>query len=249
MSVNLAELRDNVKEVRQRIAGAARRSGRDPADVRLMAVTKSFPADQVRIARQAGLDLFGENRVQEAQAKYEPLVLSVSADEPPQEALGPVELHLIGHLQRNKAKIAARLFRCVQSIDKPETARALDGQCAEAGTRMDVLLEVNTSGEDSKFGFRDEEKLNQTIEEVLELEQLTVRGLMTIGPFTEDRDRIRRAFAELRELYERLQELYPQLDLDVLSMGMSGDFEIAIEEGATLVRLGTALFGPRIGRQ
>jgi hypothetical protein len=186
------------------------------------------------VARQAGLTLFGENRVQEAREKYQS-----PADDP------ELELHLIGHLQRNKAKIAASLFRCVQSIDKLETAEALNRHCAELGRRMEVLLELNTSGEQTKFGFADAEQLWRTCEDISRLDSLRIRGVMTVGPFTADQDRMRRSFASLRECRDGLRSRYPELSLDILSMGMSADFEIAIEEGATLIRLGTVLFGPR----
>jgi hypothetical protein len=216
------------------MSAAATRAGREPGQIRLMAVTKTFPREYIEVARGAGQTLFGENRVQEAQAKYESL-----GAEP------EIELHLIGHLQRNKAKIAASLFRCVQSIDKLSTAEALNRHCGEQGKSMDILLELNTSGEETKYGFADAGGLWRSCEEIARLERLRIGGVMTVGPFTEDQDRIRRAFADLRECLEGLRKRHPELPLDTLSMGMSADFEIAIEEGANLVRLGTVLFGPR----
>ena len=236
MSLDSRVLADNLRSVRERMAEAARRSGRDPGEIRLMAVTKTFPLEYIEAARQAGLTLFGENRIQEAQAKYRPL-----ADDP------QLELHLIGHLQRNKARIAASLFRCVQSIDKLETAEALNRHCADLGRRMDILLELNTSGEGTKFGFADAEQLWWTCGRIARLELLRIRGVMTVGPFTTDQDRMRRSFASLRECRDGLHSRYPELSLDILSMGMSADFEIAIEEGATMIRVGTVLFGPRGG--
>jgi pyridoxal phosphate enzyme (YggS family) len=236
MVIDLQTFTDNLDSVRGRIAAAASRSGRNPEDIRLMAVTKTFPLEFIEVARRAGSHLFGENRVQEAQSKYQSLV----AD--PQ-----LELHLIGHLQRNKAKTAASLFRCVQSIDKLSTAEALDRHCVERGGKMDILLELNTSGEETKFGFAGAEQLWEACGEIARLDSLRIRGVMTVGPFTADRDRMRRAFASLRECLEGLRSRYPELPLDTLSMGMSGDFEIAVEEGATMVRLGTVLFGPRGG--
>jgi pyridoxal phosphate enzyme (YggS family) len=227
---------DNLRSVRERIARAADRSGRHTADIRLMAVTKTFPLHYVEVAREAGLTLFGENRVQEAQGKYEAL-----KDDP------DLELHLIGHLQRNKAKIAASLFRCVQSIDKLQTAEALNRHCAELGRSMDILLELNTSGEETKFGFDDAERLWRGCEQIMRFQALRIRGVMTVGPFTADRERMRRSFAALRECRDGLRTRFTELNSDVLSMGMSGDFEIAIEEGATMIRLGTVLFGPRGG--
>jgi len=235
MNIDLDVFTDNLRSARKRMAEAARRAGRDAADIRLLAVTKTLPSSYIDVARAAGLTLFGENRVQEAQGKYQSLVSS------------GIELHLIGHLQRNKAKIAASLFRCVQSIDKLQTAEALNRHCSELGGKMDILLEFNTSGEDTKFGFVEEKQLEEACENITRLDHLRVRGLMTIGPFTTDQDRVRRAFARLQKMYQGLQDRYPELSLDILSMGMSSDFEVAIEEGANLIRLGTVLFGSRYG--
>jgi pyridoxal phosphate enzyme (YggS family) len=220
--------------VRERVARAASRVGRRPEEIRIMAVTKSFPEPVVRQAWEAGQRLFGENRVQEAEAKY--------------GRLRDLELHLIGHLQRNKARKAAELFAGVHSIDKIETAQALELACSAADRNMEVLLELNTSGEPTKFGFASAEALQASVEPILALPHLRLRGLMTVGPLTAELDRIRAAFRQLRELFLRLQGVYPQLRLDTLSMGMSGDFEAAVEEGSTLLRLGSALFGPRENR-
>ncbi len=197
-----------------------------------MAVTKGFPRPVVEEAVRAGLSLFGENRVQEAEEKYAEL------------AEGQWELHLIGHLQRNKARPASALFTCVQSIDKPETAEALNARCADRGRKMDILLELNTSAEPTKSGFAGPDELLRGLEAISTLPALRVRGLMTVGPLTDEEGRIRSAFASLRELFERIRSGGVP-GFDILSMGMSGDFEIAVEEGATLVRLGTALFGHR----
>lgn len=234
MSLDLGRLSENLEQVRTRIDQAAARVQRNPADIRLMGVTKTLPQEIVQLGREAGLNLFGENRVQEAQSKYSSFVGSPD-----------LELHLIGHLQRNKAKIAVSLFSCVQSIDKLQTAEALNRHCAELGRTMDILLELNTSGEATKFGFPSAEDLWRDCGDIAGLEHLRIRGVMTVGPFTSDTDRVRRAFADLRECLEGLRKRYMELPLDTLSMGMSGDFEIAIEEGANLIRLGTILFGPR----
>jgi len=201
--------------------------------VRLMAVTKGFPRETVVEALEAGASLFGENRVQEAETKFT-------------ELAGRCETHLIGHLQTNKAKAAAALFDCVQSIDSLHTAQALDARCGELGRTMDVLLEMNTSGEASKSGFPGREELAAGLVEVEKLPRLRVRGLMTVGPLTDDAGAIRAAFTRLRSAFEELS--VGRQGFDTLSMGMSSDFEIAIEEGATLVRVGTALFGPRGAR-
>jgi pyridoxal phosphate enzyme (YggS family) len=229
------EIARNLEAVGAALARAAERSGRDPRAVSLMAVTKTFPLAEVQAACAAGLRLFGENRVQEAEAKYGP----------GRAGLPPLSLHLIGHLQRNKARKAAELFEAVDSIDKLETAQALEAACAAAGRTLDILLEMNTSGEASKFGFAGEEDLLAAVEPVLGLPHLRLRGLMTVGPLTAEREEVRAAFRRLARLFERLRAGYPGQPLEVLSMGMSGDYEIAVEEGSTLVRLGTALFGLR----
>jgi pyridoxal phosphate enzyme (YggS family) len=226
----VSTLAKSLEEVRARIEAAARKAGREAANVRLMAVTKGFPRELVAEALAAGVSLFGENRVQEAESKFADLA-------------GQYEIHLIGHLQTNKARTAAGLFSCVQSIDSPHTAEALHGRCAERDRTMDVLLELNTSGEDSKSGFRGRDELLSCLDVMGKLPRLQPRGLMTVGPFTNDPERIRASFSMLRLLFD---EIRPGISaFDTLSMGMSADFELAIEEGATLVRLGTALFGPR----
>jgi PLP dependent protein len=222
-------------EVRARIAAAARRAGRAEGSVALMAVSKGHPAEAMREALAAGVTLFGENRVQEAEEKL--------------AALGGLPVvHLIGHLQRNKAKTASGLFACVQSVDKLETAQALDTRCAERGRTMDILLELNTSGEEAKSGFESRDELLAALDALARLPALKVRGLMTVGPLTDDEARIRAAFALLRKLFDEMRSGGGLPGFDTLSMGMSGDFECAIEEGSTLVRVGTALFGPRASR-
>jgi PLP dependent protein len=229
----VSTLAANLAVVRSRIAEAARRAGRDAQSVRLMAVTKGFPSETVLEALEAGATLFGENRVQEAEAKFTGLA-------------GRCETHLIGHLQTNKARAAAALFHCVQSIDSVHTAQALSSRCEERGRSMDILLELNTSGEQSKSGFAGPGELAAALAEVEKLPGLRVRGLMTVGPLTDDTAAVRGAFASLRSAFENLAA--GRAGFDTLSMGMSSDFEIAVEEGATLVRLGTALFGPRSPR-
>ncbi|MGA2480215.1 MAG: YggS family pyridoxal phosphate-dependent enzyme [Spirochaetia bacterium] len=228
----VAMFTDALAAVRQRMESAARCAGREAAAVRLMAVTKGLPRSVVDEARAAGLTLFGENRVQEAEEKYLDLV-------------GTLELHLIGHLQRNKARPASGLFSCVQSVDKVETAAALDARCAERGMVMDILLELNTSGEASKSGFLSREELLEGLDAIGRLAQLRVRGLMTVGPLSDDEKKIRSSFAALRTLFQEIKAGGGLSAFDTLSMGMSGDFDMAIEEGSTLIRVGTALFGAR----
>jgi pyridoxal phosphate enzyme (YggS family) len=226
------DLASRIADVRDRIARAAARAGREAGDVRLMAVTKTFPRPLVEEALAAGLVLFGENRVAEAAEKYAGL-------------MDACELHLVGHLQRNKAAVAAGVFACVQSIDKPETAEALARRCEALGRRMDVLVEYNTSGEASKSGVTGRDRLLACLDAVQGMPALRLRGLMTVGPAGGDTPEVRRAFRLLAQLFEEVRTDRRPADFDTLSMGMSGDFEVAVEEGATLVRLGTALFGVR----
>jgi PLP dependent protein len=221
---------ESLSEVRAKADAAARKSGRDPLEVRIMAVTKGFPREMVAETMAAGMTLFGENRVQEAEAKFADLA-------------GQCELHLIGHLQTNKARAAAGLFACVQSIDSLHTAAALHARCTERDRSIDVLLELNTSGEEAKSGFRGRDELLSCLEAMGSLTRLRPRGLMTVGPLTDDPGKIRASFSQLRRLYEETRGISPAFD--TISMGMSSDFELAIEEGSTLVRVGTALFGPR----
>jgi pyridoxal phosphate enzyme (YggS family) len=218
--------------LQDRMYAAAKRSGRAAESVRLMAVTKTVSRAEVETAMEAGIRLFGENRVQEALEKYSGLT-------------GACELHLIGHLQRNKARSASQVFHCIQSIDKMETAEALDKQRAALGSPMDILLEMNTSGEESKSGFTSRDGLFSGLDAIAALPLLTIRGLMTVGPLTEDQGRVRTAFRALAGLFREISERTGLPAFDTLSMGMSGDFETAIEEGSTLVRIGTALFGQR----
>lgn len=225
-------IKQNLDSIHEHIEAACHKVGRNPSEVRLMAVTKTRSREEVEAAYAAGHRLFGENRVQEAVEKY----AGFHPD---------ADLHLIGHLQSNKAKHVPGLFSCVQSIDKLKTAKELDKRCADAGISADILLEYNTSGEDAKSGFRSEDYFFAALEGILALQNLTIKGLMTIGPFTAEEKPIRESFAFLRDLYRRAAEAYPELKMDTLSMGMSGDFDYAIEEGATLVRIGTAVFGPR----
>ena len=221
----------NLSSIRERIAEAAVISGRKVEDVELMAVTKTVARESINTAMSLGICLFGENRVQEASLKFDPK---------PE----PIQLHMIGHLQRNKAKRAVEIFDCIESIDKTATAGAIEKNCIERNIDMDILLEVNTSGEESKSGFTTEDELYYALDEILSMRKIHARGLMTIGPFTNDETTIRKAFARLRLLFEKISERDPRFD--TLSMGMSSDFTLAIEEGATRVRLGSALFGERI---
>jgi len=223
----------NIARIQDEIAEAAHKAGRDPGDIQLMAVTKTHPFEDVLAAYQAGIRLFGENRVQEAVGKY---TLPLPAD---------MKLHMIGHLQSNKVKQIVPFVQCVESIDKIATAEELNKRAQASGKSIDIMFEVNTSGEVSKNGFSEYEELSDALGAVLELAALRVTGLMTIGPLGGDEGQIRNAFILLRSMSDRLSTEYPQVKLRELSMGMSGDFPIAVAEGATIVRVGTAIFGRR----
>jgi pyridoxal phosphate enzyme (YggS family) len=226
----MTTVEQNLAEIRARIAEAAARAGRAGADVELVAVSKTFPADAVREAWDAGQTLFGESRVQEATAKIP-------------ELPGALRWHFIGHLQKNKVRRALPLFELFHGVDSLELARDIDRIAAEEGAFPRVLLEVNVAGEASKFGFRPE-ALERGLDALLALPRLQIEGLMTIAPYADEPEHSRPFFRELRELRDRLST-HAGVPLTTLSMGMSGDFEVAIEEGATLVRVGTAIFGSR----
>jgi len=228
----MSTVAENLARVREEIAQAARQAGRDPAEVKLVAVSKVHPAEKVRQALAAGQRIFGENYVQEAQAKI------------PQVGPGP-QWHFIGHLQSNKAKVAAGIFDVIQTVDRVKLARALSRQAQAQGRELEVLLQVNLGGEPQKSGCEAGEAA-ALAQEVAALPGLTLRGLMTMPPFFDDPDKARPIFAGLRELADRLSRDLPPGSMDELSMGMSGDFKAAIAEGATLVRIGTAIFGQRV---
>jgi pyridoxal phosphate enzyme (YggS family) len=220
----------NLNHVRQRIAAACARSGRDAASVELLTVSKGHPADVVRAAAELGLSVFGENRVQEARAKI---------------GLCPGRLrwHLIGHLQSNKCRDAVHFFAMIQSVDSLSLAREINKWAESSAKTMPVLIEVNVAGEASKFGYAPEKVLAE-LAEINALPKIEVHGLMTVAPFAQDAEKVRPVFRRLRELKGQCEELLGA-PLPHLSMGMSGDFEVAVEEGATMIRLGSAVLGPR----
>lgn len=224
------DLASNLHNVRQRIAAACERAARDPVSVALLAVTKTQPPELVIEAAQLGLTLFGENKVQEAKAKI-PL------------CPGRLRWHMIGHLQTNKCRDAVELFEMIQGVDSLHVAEELSKRADQAARTLPILLEVNLAGEASKFGYNPE-RLKTELKALNALPRLEVHGLMTIPPWTPVPERVRPVFKRLRELKQECeQEL--GAPLPHLSMGMTGDFEVAIEEGATIVRIGTALFGER----
>jgi pyridoxal phosphate enzyme (YggS family) len=228
---------DKLNRVEARIAAACQRAGRPREEVRLMGVSKMHPAEALADAAHAGLTLFGENRVQEFDTKRDRLrQLNVSG----------AEVHLIGHLQSNKSARAAEVFDGIDSVDSLRLAQRLNDAAAKLGKNLPVLLEIKLSDEPTKAGLSPEgPELQSLLEQLPKLTHLTLRGLMTIATLNENPETARACFRRLRALRDKLAPQHPSLDLRELSMGMSGDFEIAIEEGSTLVRIGTALFGNR----
>ena len=227
-------LAENLERIKSRIAAACERAKRAPTTVTLMAVTKTHPPDIVQAAADLGIVHFGENKVQEAKAKIP-------------QCSGRLRWHFIGHLQSNKARDAVELFEMIQSVDSLPLARELNKRCEHAGKRMPILLEVNLAGEASKFGYAPDRLLAE-MNELNSLPRLEIHGLMTVPPWKPVAEQVRPFFREARELKRRCEDLLGA-PLAHLSMGMSSDFEVAIEEGATLVRIGTALFGERAGRK
>jgi PLP dependent protein len=227
---------DNIAAILERIAGAARRGGRPPESVALMAVSKTHPPERIREAHAAGLRLFGENRVQEFAGKAAAL-----------GDLARTEWHMIGHLQTNKAAKAAELFGAVDSVDSVKLAEKLDAAAQSVGKKLRVLVEINVGGESAKSGVApDSRDLEELLLAAPRYEAMEFRGLMTVPPFTDDPEGARPYFRKLRELRDSITtRRLPAMNMQVLSMGMSHDFEIAIEEGSTCVRVGTAIFGER----
>jgi pyridoxal phosphate enzyme (YggS family) len=225
-------IEENLKIVQKRIAEAALKTGRQPGDITLVAVTKTVASDLINQAIAGGVDVIGENRVQEAVQKQP-------------EITGGVQWHLIGHLQSNKAKKAVEMFSLIHSVDSPDLAREIGRRALEANKVQEVLLEVNTSGEPQKYGFQIEEVV-KVVNDLNDVKGIKVMGLMTVGPLTEDDQRVRKAFRRLRIIFQEAAKLgLPNGQMKHLSMGMSGDFETAIEEGSNMVRIGSAIFGSR----
>jgi len=224
------DIEQNLRNIQQRFEEACVRAGRAPSEVTLLAVTKGQPPETVRMAAELGLTVFGENKIQEAKAKI-PMCSS------------RLHWHMIGHLQSNKCRDAVHFFEMIQSIDSVPLAEEVDRRADQAGKTIPVLLEVNAVGEASKFGYPPEALLRD-ISALNALRRIEVQGLMTVPPWTPDPEKVRPVFRMMRELKGRCEEALGA-PLPHLSMGMSGDFEVAIEEGSTMVRIGTALFGAR----
>ncbi|MCM1321168.1 MAG: YggS family pyridoxal phosphate enzyme [Bacteroides sp.] len=265
------QIKENIERIRERMNRAAERAGRNPDDVALMAVSKFHPQSEILSAVSAGQHLFGENRVQEAASKFQPLrendfsprnnalkwgndscTVSAAPDAASDTGRKNIELHLIGSLQRNKISKILPLVSCIQSVDRMELLESLFFHIERTSGMLDVLFEYHT-GEQSKSGFRSADAVFQAIDKMHELRErmqnkacgICLKGFMTMAPFSQDIAEVRASFRELRELRRQAAMRFPALELPVLSMGMSSDFETAIEEGSTLVRIGTAIFGER----
>ena len=221
----------NLESIRGRIRAAASRAGRDPDLVTLVGVSKTVPPDRIREAIDAGLGDLGENRIQEAREKI-PLLP------------GPVRWHLVGHLQGNKAKVAVEMFEVIHSVDSTGLLQRLDRLAGAAGRTLRALVQIDLADEPTKSGV-EPDRLDAVLEAAARCSAVQVRGLMILPPYAEDPEKSRPWFRRLRELRDAATTRHSQLTLDQLSMGMSGDFEVAIEEGATIVRVGRALFGER----
>ena len=229
------EISSNIRLIRQRMGVACARCGRDPQSVRLMAVSKTVEPERIRQALDAGVTLLGENYVQEAREKI--------------PAIGHVaEWHMIGHLQTNKVKYVVNLFDWIHSVDRLELARELDKRAGQNNRRLNVLIEVNVSGEESKSGIETTQAL-ELVRQVSLLRNINLRGLMTMPPYSDNPENSRPYFQALRKLRDDISAAdIPSIPMDELSMGMTDDFEVAIEEGATIIRVGRAIFGNRMNR-
>ncbi len=239
-----------LEQVQERLAAAARRAGRDPSSVTLVAVTKTRQPEEIVAALRLGLVHFGENRVEEAARKIPQVQASLTSADPQ-----PV-WHMVGHVQRRKVRHAVTLFQWVHSVDRLAVAREFSKRCLATQTGLAVLLEVNVAGEAQKYGFpvaggvanrAAVEALCREINQIAGMPDLSIQGLMTMAPFVAEPEEARPAFRMLRELRDELRTRFPAIRWERLSMGMTNDFEVAVEEGATMVRIGTAIFGPRAG--
>lgn len=229
-------IKKNLSAIKNKIYNAEKKSNRKENSVKLMAVSKFHSVEEIKQAIDAGQNLFGENRVQEACQKFEELY-----------KYNPnIELHIIGNLQLNKVKKAVKIASCIQSVNRLELVEEIEKECEKLNKKIDIFFEIHT-GEESKSGFSSKKDLFETLDlfENKKFPFITPKGFMTMAPFTDDKELIKKSFSTLRLLRDEVLEKYQNLNLTELSMGMSGDFEIAIEEGSTLVRVGTAIFGER----
>lgn len=235
--MNSTNISQNLESIISSIKSTAELCGRNPDEIKLCAVSKFHPEEAVEEAINAGQFLFGENRVQEAYSKFTQI-----NERFPRKA----SLHIIGSLQRNKTAKAVEIASCIQSVDRMELLEEIQKQCAKLSKKIDVFLEIHT-GEESKSGFTSEDEVFNVCRRMQagDFPLVTLKGLMTMAPFTEDESLIRKSFSTLRQLKERINAEFPSLPVTELSMGMSGDYKIAIQEGSTMVRIGTAIFGER----
>ena len=228
-------IEENVRKIKERVALACSRVNRDPAAITIVAVSKGRSVQEIREAAAAGITDVGENRIQEAAVKYNGLRLAACG-------LRPVKWHLVGHLQTNKVKDAVKIFDLIHSVDSPHLAVEIDKEAAKINKVQDILIQVNTSGEVTKFGLKPDAAV-EVIKEIAGLKNISIKGLMTIAPLSDNPEQTRPYFRALRELKDKLVQLWTvDCGLWTLSMGMTDDFEVAIEEGATMLRLGRAVF-------
>ena len=228
----MSQIEENLSRLRAKIFKTCEKVKRNPQEIKIVAVTKNVTLEKIEQAIACGIEIIGENKVQEAQAKYNQMDKKVL-------------WHLIGHLQTNKVKKALEIFEMIQSVDTLKLAEEIDRRAKEKNKIFPILIEVNASGEPTKYGVKPEQTEN-LIREMQGLENLNIRGLMTVGPTSDDKEKVRQAFRQLREIYEKLERVkMSNLKLEHLSMGMSFDFEEALEEGSNMLRIGTAIFGPR----
>lgn len=228
----MASITENIASVKEKIARAAERAGREPSEITIVAVAKGVNVERIREATDAGVNIIGENKVQEAVQKVKTIDRFAT-------------WHMVGHLQRNKAKEAVRIFNLIQSLDSLRLAEEINSRALTVGTIMDVLVQVNTSQEETKYGLEPQETL-EFLRTISTYKGLSVLGLMNIGAFLPDPEQVRPCFRTLRELREKIVEAeIPNIEMEYLSMGMTSDYEVAIEEGANMIRIGTAIFGPR----
>lgn len=229
-------IQENISTIKNKIHNAEIKSNRSENSVKLMAVSKFHTVEEIKKAIDAGQILFGENRVQEACQKFEELFLYQPK----------IEVHIIGNLQLNKVKKAIKIASCIESVDRLELIEEIEKQCEKINKNINIFFEIHTA-EDSKSGYTSKEKLFESLDLMTKgnFPHIKTKGFMTMAPFTNDENLIRKSFVTLKNIQQEAKTKFPNLDLEELSMGMSGDFEIAIQEGSTLVRVGTAIFGER----
>ena len=225
---------DNIKNIKNTIADEEKKAGRVPGSVKLMAVSKFHTADEIEEAVNAGIRLFGENRVQEADSKFPALI----------QKYPDISLHMIGSLQRNKVKDIVKIATCIESVDRKELLEEIEKQCAKIDKTITVLFEVHT-GEESKSGFTTEKDLEESIAYSLTCPHIEPAGFMTMAPFTDNQAEIKASFEKLVAVAEKMKAKFPSIHFNELSMGMSNDYKLAIPAGSTIVRIGTAIFGER----